>query len=232
MTGTDAAAAGLDPGRSTDPGAVADWVTRDYPLADLLVAVAAAAGADLPDLVGRSFAAALADRSAAGPAPADAADPTAAGAPDHAAGRPTVGASTGRPTAAPPGAALGRRALVLLRVIDTLEAAGQLDPTPVGPVPVAGPYLPDGDRWAGWWAREPVDWPAATAPGRDAVVRALRRLPLGLRVVLVLRDAAGLGAAEAAQVTGTSREQLDVLLESARIGFVEYLDAELTGGTP
>jgi hypothetical protein len=221
--------------RAADPAAVGAWVSRDHPIGDLLaevtmsvaaggVAHAGAGGGEVNGAGGESRAE---DRDAVLAAAwaatlAEIADDTG---PDATAGQ--AGGS-------PAGSAL--RATLLLHVVDAVEAAGRLDDAPTEPVPFPGPYLTGDDRWAGWWQVEPTGWPAGRRPERSEVIAALRRLPLGLRVLLVLRDAAGLGPEAAADIIGTSADQAEVLLESARLGFVghldrELIDRELIGGT-
>jgi DNA-directed RNA polymerase specialized sigma24 family protein len=85
---------------------------------------------------------------------------------------------------------------------------------------------------SGWWADEPVIWPAEAVLERARIVRAMRLLPLGHRVLLVLRDAANLRPDEAADIIGTTVAQQEVLLESARVGLVAYLDQDITKVSP
>jgi hypothetical protein len=111
------------------------------------------------------------------------------------------------------------RAGLLDNVIGALGSAGALDP----PSPAASPYYPAGHRWAGWWPAPPPLWPDNT-PGRDLVLRAVRQLNLGLRVALVLQDAAGLAPHRAAQIMGIPVEKHAAVLDAARRGFMRYLD--------
>jgi DNA-directed RNA polymerase specialized sigma24 family protein len=56
------------------------------------------------------------------------------------------------------------------------------------------------------------------------VLRAVRQLNLGLRVALVLQDAAGLAPHRAAQIMGIPVEKHAAVLDAARRGFMRYLD--------
>ena len=120
----------------------------------------------------------------------------------------------------------GLCATLLLRTLDALEAADRLDNSHSEPIELPDPYLAGGDRWAGWWNREPREWPPGGVD-RAALVGALRRLPLGPRMVLVLRDAAGLSPAETAELVGVTIAQEEVLLDSARLGLLVRLDDRL-----
>jgi RNA polymerase sigma-70 factor (ECF subfamily) len=83
-------------------------------------------------------------------------------------------------------------------------------------------FSPNGDRWEGHWRKPPVDW-ADAGPGsgaseqRRAVIEgAMKALPRGPHVVLLLRDVEGLSAREVEQVLGTSAETQQTLLHRAR----------------
>ncbi|TML22024.1 MAG: hypothetical protein E6G35_16605 [Actinobacteria bacterium] len=97
-------------------------------------------------------------------------------------------------------------------------------------MPVPGPYLPAGDRWEGWWVDDDAVTPITAALRRAQVVAALRRLPLGLRVLLVLRDGAGLLPEDAAELVAGSEDQQDALIASARVGFIWLIDEQIGGG--
>lgn len=133
------------------------------------------------------------------------------------------------------GGARGRRrlrAVLLGRVIHALRREGRLDDAGSAPLPVPGPFLPPEDRWAGWWSDEPPAWPPGLVPDRAQVLRAARRLPLHLRALLLLRDAAGLPADEAGAIVEEAlRERVAPLdLDRARGAFVAYVDEEIMGG--
>lgn len=127
----------------------------------------------------------------------------------------------------------GLRTVLLREVLYALDDAGRLDTaTPDAVAPVPGPYLPAGDPWEGWWADDDAVPPLAAAPRRDQVVAALRQLPLGLRVLLVLRDGAGLPAQDAADLVAGSADQQDALLGTARVGFICLIDEQIGEGRP
>ncbi len=90
----------------------------------------------------------------------------------------------------------------------------------------AGFFLPLDDRWAGWWNVDVPSWPAGWVPTAEQVLRAVRRLPLHQRTLLILRDAAKLSATEAAPITGMEPDDQGRLLDSARDAYVAYLDEE------
>lgn len=119
------------------------------------------------------------------------------------------------------------RPALLAAVLRGLVENGWLDRGPAEPPPSAGPFLPEDDRWAGWWQEDVVGWPEEAVPTVDQTVRALRRMPVWPRVALVLRDAAGLSTDDAARVSGHSAAELSLLLESARDWLVGCLEPEL-----
>jgi DNA-directed RNA polymerase specialized sigma24 family protein len=115
-------------------------------------------------------------------------------------------------------------------LVEHLRAAAQLD---VGVIePPAGPveYFPEGHRWEHWRMDDPeplADTPLAT---RELIVHALRQLPLAMRALLVLRDAAHLAVEDAARIVSGTPAQQAVLLDRARTAFVAVLDRELARG--
>lgn len=120
------------------------------------------------------------------------------------------------------------RAELLRRVIDGLADDDRLDRTDTEPMPAPGPFLADEDRWARWWAGDgPAPWPEGCTPDRDVVLRALRRIPVGPRVLLVLRDAAGLDPHTVAGIIGQAPAWQAMTLQQARDAFVIYVDAEV-----
>lgn len=124
----------------------------------------------------------------------------------------------------------GLRTVVLREVLYALDDAGRLDDAvPEDDVPVPGPFLPAGDPWADWWADEDAVPELTGGLRRERIVAALRRLPLGLRVLLVLRDGAGLPAADAADLVAGSGDEQDVLLGTARVGFIWLIDEQVSG---
>jgi RNA polymerase sigma-70 factor (ECF subfamily) len=93
----------------------------------------------------------------------------------------------------------------------------------------------DARRWPGHWAVEPAAWPVpedALLAGEAlrVVVDAVAALPPAQREVLVLRDAAGLGAAETCAALELTDANQRVLLHRARsrvrAALERYLNAE------
>jgi len=83
-------------------------------------------------------------------------------------------------------------------------------------------FLGAGDRWAGHWSVPPAAWaplPEASALAGEGMAQlraAIAALPARQREVLVLRDVAGLDAAEACAVLGLTEGNQRVLLHRAR----------------
>jgi hypothetical protein len=118
----------------------------------------------------------------------------------------------------------------LLRAIWAVRPDGPTTPRAQLPTMAElGTFAPDGDRWAGWWDKEPPPWPDGFVPSTADVVTALRRLPLGVRAVLVLRDVAGLAAPDSADVLDNDHLGQPALLEQARDAFLVELDREVVG---
>ena len=186
--------------RAGEPAAIVAWIERDHPVAEFLLTVAAG--------------------------DAGTAD---AGAPGELLARAWRAALAEVGGAPDPGRL---RAILLREVLYALDDAGRLDTGPGDDtaVPVPGPYLPAGDRWEGWWVDDDAVTPITAALRRAQVVAALRRLPLGLRVLLVLRDGAGLLPEDAAELVAGSEDQQDALIASARVGFIWLIDEQIGGG--
>ena len=128
------------------------------------------------------------------------------------------------------GAGLSLPTRLLGAVVDRAPAEGTTDD--VDDVLASRDLYPSGHRWAGWRADDPADWPARFVGDPATAVRALRRLPVVLRVVLVMRDVAHLGAVETTAVLGgTPRDQLSAL-DAARVRLVASLDRDLGEGEP
>jgi hypothetical protein len=124
------------------------------------------------------------------------------------------------------------RPLLLREVLYALDDAGRLDSASGDGTPATpGPYLPDGDRWAGWWVEDDAVPPLAGRPHRAQVVAALRRLPLVSRVLLVGRDGGNLPLAQAATLVNGSPEQLDQPLAAARTRYIELVEELMEGPT-
>lgn len=130
------------------------------------------------------------------------------------------GAAARSAAAGPPGALLGQ-------VIAVLDERQLLDAAPV-PEPKAPAFLPSDDRWAGWWEEDPPEWPPDVELGWPQVIGALRRVPLGLRVLLVLRDAAGLSPDEAEPIVNVRGSGQASLLDEARQAYVAAIDDQET----
>ena len=123
------------------------------------------------------------------------------------------------------------RAELLRLVIEELARAGDLDNAAPAP-PLGQQFLPAGDRWAGWWAGTVPVWPEHRPATRADVLRALRRMPVGLRAVLVVRDAAAVSADTAVAVLGAGPGAQAELLEQARLAYVTALDLTMTEHGP
>jgi len=189
--------------RAGEPAAIVAWIERDHPMAEFLFNAAVSA----PEPTGTSVAEPDSELLARA----------------WRAALAEVGGET-RPERL--------RTILLREVLYALDDAGRLDPAPGddADVPVPGPYLPTGDPWEGWWSDDDAVAPLTAALRRAQVVAALRRLPLGLRVLLVLRDGAGLRAEDAADLVAGSADQQDALISSARVGFICLIDEQLGGG--
>ena len=123
----------------------------------------------------------------------------------------------------------GLRAAVLGHLVDVLDEGGLLDT--VGRETVwSGTFLDGGDSWAGWWDEEPPVWPPDLTLTPDQVLAALRSVPPGPRLLLVLRDVAALREDQAETVSGYSPKEQEVLLESARESYVMALDMVVSEG--
>lgn len=122
------------------------------------------------------------------------------------------------------------RAALLSRLVCAMAEAGALDDRQHAPPPAPGPFLSaaDDERWAGWYAADPVGWPYGATPEPAHVEGALRALPAPFRLMLLLVDAAGVAQEDAWRVLETVRHQ-PVPLEAARDAFVAYVDREVRG---
>jgi RNA polymerase sigma-70 factor (ECF subfamily) len=94
-------------------------------------------------------------------------------------------------------------------------------------------FLPADDPWEGHWVNFPVPWRAAPDPwetsaaGHAEIEAAVAALPLGERIVLVLRDLDGWSAAEVGALTGLSPEAEREVLLHARLRIRDVMDAAL-----
>jgi hypothetical protein len=127
------------------------------------------------------------------------------------------------------------RAQLLAHLLAGLAAplTAGADSTSVSPPdPLAGAFLGEDDRWSGWWTEDVRPWSGDSRPATTLVVAALHGLPMALRLILLLTDAAGLSAAQAAEILHCTPAQVTLWGETARTAFVATLDAEVSGGTP
>ncbi|HEV2371966.1 MAG TPA: zf-HC2 domain-containing protein [Streptosporangiaceae bacterium] len=121
------------------------------------------------------------------------------------------------------------RAALLGRVVTVLIEQGHLDRTELPSRPF---FMPPGDRWAGWWLDDHAAWPPGTVLTHGQVLTALRRVPVGLRVLLVLRDAAGLSADETEPVVPRSAAQQAASLDRARATYLAGFSVPDPGEEP
>ncbi len=83
-------------------------------------------------------------------------------------------------------------------------------------------FLPAGHRWAGHWAMPPTSWrevPEDLLLSRETMTeigRAIDRLPVAQRQVLILRDVEGLSADDTCELLGLTEGNQRVLLHRAR----------------
>jgi hypothetical protein len=123
------------------------------------------------------------------------------------------------------------RAALLAALVGVLKNEDRLDLEQVPDPPPVGFLQPVGDPWAGWWGEDlfPQRWPVGRPLDRGKVIAALRRLPLRSRLLLILRDAAGLDAATVDQILGDGdRPSMGDDLDRARADFVGWV-GELIG---
>ena len=92
-------------------------------------------------------------------------------------------------------------------------------------------FSPPGDRWEGHWSSPPTDWPHmrdATRPAPAGVntelEAALASLPMGQRVVIVLRDVEQLTSREVETLLSLSEPDQRTLLHRARSRVRERLE--------
>jgi DNA-directed RNA polymerase specialized sigma24 family protein len=129
-----------------------------------------------------------------------------------------------------PGPVAGSVAVALFgAIVDMLDQEDRLDDGGEEP-PAPGPFLPAGDRWAGWWVDDDVSWPVGLHPTREQVIVALRRLPIAYRVLIVGHEAAGLPADEVGPLVGVAGPAVQAHLDAARTAFVDLLADRAKGG--
>lgn len=117
------------------------------------------------------------------------------------------------------------RGALLVAVHRILTERGHLDAE--GGLPGDDRFLDGDEPWAGWWSDEgPQPWQPGAQPAPEQVVQALRRLPLSLRLLLVLHDVAAVDATVIARITNLDGDQQARLLGLARDTYVTQLRAE------
>jgi hypothetical protein len=122
----------------------------------------------------------------------------------------------------------GLRAALFERVITVLDDHELLDDAPGDvPAPDRGAFQPPENRWAGWWIADQVAWPDGTVLTAAQVVRALRRLPVGPRVLLILRDAAAIPAEAAEPIVHLAADQQAGRLDAAREAYLAAIEDEV-----
>ena len=83
-------------------------------------------------------------------------------------------------------------------------------------------FLPDGERWAGWWASSPIrfdEQPESRLLSSETlgiVRRVVDDLPEAQKAVIAMRDLAGWSSAEVCECLGISEGNQRVLLHRAR----------------
>ena len=127
--------------------------------------------------------------------------------------------------AARAGAPAPGREQLLGAVVVAVHDAGLLDADTGSEPPRLGRLNPAGDRWEGWWDDEdhPAAWPDDVAFDRTQLLRAVRRLPLRLRFLVVMREAAGLDPDAVARVLGGTPASLAPELDLARLSFIKSI---------
>jgi RNA polymerase sigma-70 factor (ECF subfamily) len=130
------------------------------------------------------------------------------------------------------------RAWLFARLLSLRDTALD-EPEPLGGQDESDPgFLPEDDEWEGHWAQFPMPWqPGADgwehAPGGLAVVEAaVAALPLGERVVLLLRDLDGWTPAEVTALTGLPPDEERAVLFRARLRIRTALDPVLRTEQP
>ena len=96
-------------------------------------------------------------------------------------------------------------------------------------------FLPDGDRWAGWWASSPIrfdEQPESRLSSSETlgiVRRVVAELPETQRAVIAMRDLAGFSSEEVCESLGISEGNQRVLLHRARTKVRVALEEHLAG---
>lgn len=113
------------------------------------------------------------------------------------------------------------RAWLFARLLELRDPALDTGTSMPDDEPDGSEFLPPDDPWEGHWTDFPAPWRAApdawetSAAGRAAVGAAVAALPLGERIVLILRDLDGWTPSEVGALTGLlPDEERDVLLRA------------------
>ena len=97
-------------------------------------------------------------------------------------------------------------------------------------------FLPDGERWAGWWASSPMrfdEQPESRLLSSETlsiVRRVVEKLPEAQKVVIAMRDIAGCSSEEVCSSLGISEGNQRVLLHRARTKVRVALEEHLGEG--
>ncbi len=124
---------------------------------------------------------------------------------------------------------IAERCALLNAVVEGLEGRGDLDDSRHDPPVRSASYFEEDHRWAGWRADEPTAVPKGSSLSRDVVVRALRRLPPAMRLVLVAREVAGIPVDDLHHLVAGNVDQQIVFLDEARRAYVAVLTDEPAG---
>jgi RNA polymerase sigma-70 factor, ECF subfamily len=127
------------------------------------------------------------------------------------------------------------RAWLCALLIDELDRSQALDRAEGDAPPEPGRFLDAGDRWTGWWKGEMLSWagfgdeftPSDTV--RNAAVDAVRSLPMVQRVMVLLRDVAGLSLDECGSIVGRTKEDQATLLHWARSSVQQTIERQFDG---
>ena len=98
-------------------------------------------------------------------------------------------------------------------------------------------FLPDGDRWAGWWASSPLrfdEQPESRLLSSETLAivrRVVEEFPEAQKAVIAMRDLAGCSSEEVCESLGISEGNQRVLLHRARTKVRLALEVHLGEGT-
>jgi DNA-directed RNA polymerase specialized sigma24 family protein len=114
------------------------------------------------------------------------------------------------------------RAWILTLLVDELNRTNALDRSEGEAPAEPGRFLEPGDRWEGWWKGDLRTWEgfgdeeSPPAMVRQAAIDAVGSLPMLQRLLILLRDVAGLSLDECAAIVGRTIEDQQTLLDWAR----------------